>query len=378
MKKTRQNTPMIAKSAEAAKAREYNSTMGGVAMAKMSRPETPEIQQHMLDDTRRGEKVLEFQHAMLERVIGQTAAVGSFVNAYQKFLIGMNAPNKPVYSVLLAGSTGIGKSHLCRAAADVLTGNDKALIKIDCGEFQHSHEISKLIGSPPGYIGHRETSPMLTQNRLSEYQTDSCKLSLVLFDEIEKASDALWNLLLGILDTASWTRGDNRTVTFEETVIAMTSNAGASDMNKLLSGGNIGFITEHGHPDHIADAAVRRKFTPEFINRLDEIVICRNLDNNDLHKIFEIEMRAVQKRILAARNCPLFVLSWTQTAADFIITKGTDPRYGARELKRTIEKLVVHKLLNFISSGQVDTGDTVVVDIISGELVFIHRLREPA
>lgn len=148
-------------------------------------------------------------------------------------------------------------------------------------------------------------------------------------------------------------------------------------MNKVLAGGTIGFVgASNCQSGTVADTAIRRKFTPEFINRLDDIVICRNLTNDDLHKIFELEMRAVQKRILDARNCPIFVLSWTPAAANYIIDKGTDARYGARELKRTIERLVVHNLMNFISSGQVDTADTIVVDLVSGELEFLHRLRE--
>jgi len=195
---------------------------------------------------------------------------------YQIFLAGMNPPNRPIGTMLFLGPTGSGKTRVIEAAAEVLYGDSNAIVKIDCAEFQHSHEIAKLIGSPPGYLGHRETSPMLTQENLDRMHTDDMKISLVLFDEIEKASDSLWQLLLGILDKATLTLGDNRRVDFSHAMVIMTSNLGAREMSELISGG-IGFAPGKGakHPDNDVDQkiyrtaveAARRKFSPEFMNR---------------------------------------------------------------------------------------------------------------
>src|SRR5262249_32595197 len=159
---------------------------------------------------------------------------------YQIFLAGMNPPNQPVGTMLFLGPTGSGKTRVVEAAAEVLFGNPNAIVKIDCAEFQHPHEIAKLIGSPPGYLGHRETSPMLTQENLDRMHTKDTRLTLVLFDEIEKASDSLWQLLLGILDKATLTLGDNCRVDFSRAIVIMTSNLGAREMSELV-GDRIGF-----------------------------------------------------------------------------------------------------------------------------------------
>src|SRR5213075_1611023 len=166
-------------------------------------------------------------------------------NIYQMNLTGMSAPGRPIGNFLFLGPTGSGKTRIVEATAETLLKNPRAVIKIDCAEFQHSHEIAKLIGSPPGYLGHRETHPLLSQEVLNQFHTDTMKVSFVLFDEIEKASDALWNLLLGILDKATLTLGDNRRVDFSQTMVIMTSNLGAREMSELISGG-IGFAPGKG------------------------------------------------------------------------------------------------------------------------------------
>src|SRR5438045_7566940 len=187
------------------------------------------------------------------------------------YLAGMNGPARPIGNFLFLGPTGSGKTRLVEASAESLVGDSRAMIKIDCAEFQHSHEIAKLIGSPPGYLGHRETHPLLSQEVLNQYHTERVKLSFVLFDEIEKASDTLWNLLLGILDKATLTLGDNRRVDFSRALIFMTSNLGASEMNALIRP-NLGFapgLADNSLNGRISSAGVeaaRRKFTPEFIN----------------------------------------------------------------------------------------------------------------
>ena len=250
-----------------------------------------------------------------------------------------------------------------------------ALIKIDCAEFQHSHEIAKLIGSPPGYLGHRETHPVLSQEVLNQYHTEETKLSFVLFDEIEKASDALWNLLLGILDKATLTLGDNRRVDFSRAMIFMTSNLGAVEMSDILAP-RLGFsagkwqrakfdIQEESMAGKIHRSGVeaaRKRFTPEFMNRLDEIVTFRPLGSEQLRKILEIELDFVQERILSSGIDRAFVFTLSEEAKSFVLAQGTDIRYGARHLKRTIGRLLVRPLSNLLSSGQVSAGDWILVD----------------
>ena len=181
-----------------------------------------------------GEDAAKLRASLHKRIIGQDHAIQQIVNVYQTYLAGMNSPSRPIGSFLFLGPTGTGKTRLVEAMAESLVGDARAMIKIDCAEFQHSHEIAKLVGSPPGYLGHRETHPLLSQEVLDQYHTEKVKLSFVLFDEIEKASDALWNLLLGVLDKATLTLGDTRRVDFSQTMIFMTSNLGAAEMNSIL------------------------------------------------------------------------------------------------------------------------------------------------
>ena len=262
-----------------------------------------------------------------------------------------------------------------------LFGDARACIKIDCAEFQHSHEIAKLIGSPPGYLGHRETHPLLTQEALNQWHTDKLKLSILLFDEIEKASDSLWQLLLGILDKATLTLGDNRRVDLSQCIIIMTSNLGAGEMTGLVDGG-MGFATHVTEVDSKLDEkisrtaidAARRKFTPEFMNRIDKVVVFKTLRPEHLTQILEIELGMVQQRILQAAGANQFVFTCTQKVKDFLLQEGTDPRYGARHLKRAIERNIVFPLANLVATGQVKLGDFVRIDI-AGEsrLTFVKE-----
>jgi ATP-dependent Clp protease ATP-binding subunit ClpA len=265
------------------------------------------------------------------------------------------------------------------ATAEALLRNPRAVIKIDCAEFQHSHEIAKLIGSPPGYLGHRETHPLLSQEVLNQYHTDTMKLSFVLFDEIEKASDALWNLLLGVLDKATLTLGDNRKVDFSRAMIFMTSNLGASEMSSLLApklGFNAGEAQERtmagvydektsGKIARSGVEAARRKFTPEFMNRLDKIVTFQPLGSDQLKKILDIELNLVQQRIFNTSTDRAFVFTLSDSSKDFLLVEGTDLKYGARHLKRAIERLLVQPISNLIATDQVRGGDWIRVDFDS-------------
>jgi ATP-dependent Clp protease ATP-binding subunit ClpB len=265
---------------------------------------------------------------------------------------------------------------MVEATAESLLGDSRAVIKIDCAEFQHSHEIAKLIGSPPGYLGHRETHPLLSQETLNQFHTERMKLSFVLFDEIEKASDALWNLLLGILDKATLTLGDNRRVDFSRAMIFMTSNLGAAEMGSILRP-NLGFaageaarrtgaaVVDEKTTDKVARAgleAARRKFTPEFMNRIDKTVVFRALGEQELRKILVIELNMVQQRVFSSANGAPFVFSLTDTAKEYLLREGTDVKYGARHLKRAIDRIFVHPLSNLIATGQVRGGDLLRVD----------------
>src|SRR5215467_8624572 len=331
-----------------------------------------------LDPDQKSPRAQDFEERLTARIVGQERAVRRMSGLYQIFLAGMNPPNRPIGTMLFLGPTGSGKTRVIEAAAEVLYGDPNAVVKIDCAEFQHSHEIAKLIGSPPGYLGHRETSPMLTQENLDRSHTETTKLSLVLFDEIEKASDSLWQLLLGILDKATLTLGDNRRVDFSRSILIMTSNLGAREMSELISGG-IGFAPKSGVVDAEVDQkiyrtaleAAKRKFSPEFMNRIDKVVVFRSLHSDHLTEILEIELRAVQRRISEGTG-EKFVFKCTQAAKNFLLEEGIDFKYGARHLKRSIERFLVYPLSNLIATNQVGMGDLLIVDYSPeiGKLVF--------
>jgi len=338
-----------------------------------------------LDPFLRGFESQEFETALRRRVIGQDDALRAVVDHHQVFLAGMTPPGRPVGNLLFLGPTGSGKTRIVEAAAEILFGNTHAIIKVDCAEFQHSHEIAKLIGSPPGYLGHRETHPLITQEALAQYHTEKLKLSFLLFDEIEKSSDALWQLLLGILDKATLTLGDNRRVDLSQTMIFMTSNLGGGEITELMTGG-LGFVQPTDKPadrldvkvERTATEAAKRKFPPEFLNRIDKMVVFHPLRPEQLEQILEIELEMVQQRVLKAARGQ-FLFGVTPTARAFLLREGTDLKYGARHLKRAIEKHLVYPLTNLLVTDQVGLGDVLRIDWDSQErrLVF-QRAREGA
>jgi len=343
-----------------------------------------------LDPTRTGRDALELEANLRKRIIGQQEAVREIVDIYQICVTGINAPGRPIGSLLFLGPTGSGKTRTVEATAEALLKNARAVTKIDCAEFQHSHEIAKLIGSPPGYLGHRETHPLLSQEVLDQHHTATMKLSLVLFDEIEKASDALWNLLLGILDKGTLTLGDNRKVDFSHSIIFMTSNLGAAEMSALVSP-VLGFnacdsrSSRHGEIDRTLSrkiersglCAVRRKFTPEFINRLDKIITFKPLGPEQLAQILDIELEMIRQRIFDASIIRSFAYHATQSAKTFLLQQGTDMKYGARHLKRAIERLLVQPLSNLIATAQIRGGDYIRIDLdASGNALTFVREAE--
>jgi len=345
-----------------------------------------------LDPTRTGQDAEKLHTDLHKRIVGQNEAIEQIVNIYQMFLAGMNGPGRPIGNFLFLGPTGSGKTRLVESVAESLVGDARAMIKIDCAEFQHSHEIAKLIGSPPGYLGHRETHPLLSQEVLNQYHSEKIKLSFVLFDEIEKASDALWNLLLGILDKATLTLGDNRRVDFSRALIFMTSNLGASEMGSILRP-NLGFGAaeierqhESGQLDEKTSGkvskagveAARRKFTPEFMNRIDKVVVFKPLGQTELQKILGLELNILQQRVFNSSSTTPFVFSLTDAAKAHLLREGTDLKYGARHLKRAIDRGLVHPMSNLIATQQIRGGDLIKVDFDSeaNEMTFAKEAED--
>ena len=339
----------------------------------------------LLDTSKTGKQAQDLETKLRRLVIGQQDAIHEIVRAYQGHTMGLSPVGRPIGNFLFLGPTGSGKTRIVEATAEALLNDSGAVTKIDCAEFQHSHEIAKLIGSPPGYLGHRETHALLSQEALNRHHTDKVKLSIVLFDEIEKASDALWNLLLGILDKGVLTLGDNRRVDFSATMVFLTSNLGATELCSLTQP-RLGFhdsTQDSGFSEDLSTrmsriglAAARKKFTPEFINRLDRIVVFKPLGPEELRQIVDIELRMVQERIQCAMDDPGFVMNIAGSARELLLAEGTDARYGARHLKRAIERFVVQPLSNLIATGQIRRGDAVRVihHGVSDSLTFFREV----
>jgi ATP-dependent Clp protease ATP-binding subunit ClpB len=322
-----------------------------------------------LDLARRSKEATQLEAGLRRKIVGQDEAVQAVVDLYQVFRAGLNSPGRPVGNLLFLGPTGAGKTRVVEATAEVLFSDPRAVIKVDCAEFQHSHEIAKLIGSPPGYLGHHETHPLITQEALAQYHTEGLKISFLLFDEIEKASDSLWQLLLGMLDKATLTLGDNRRVDLSQTMIFMTSNLGSGEITELMTGG-MGFaptVPADERPrldekvEKSATEAAKRKFAPEFMNRIDKVVVFHPLRSEQLEQILKIELSQLQQRVLERAN-GRFLFSVTPAAREFLLEEGTDLKYGARHLKRAIERHVVHPLANLLATDQVALGDVITID----------------
>ncbi|MGH9467672.1 MAG: AAA family ATPase [Terriglobales bacterium] len=345
----------------------------------------------VLNPQRRSPQAAALLDTLQERVVGQRQALERVVDTYQTLLAGLNSRQRPLANFLFLGPTGSGKTHLVEALAEALFHSPQALTKVDCAEFQHSHEIAKLVGSPPGYLGHRETHPVLTQEALDQHQTPDVQMSLVLFDEIEKASDALWQLLLGILDKGTLTLGDNRRVSFARCMIFLTSNLGAGEMQNLMqpgfgfAPGSLGSSALSGSvPRRLelaAVAAAKRKFSPEFFNRLDHVVVFQPLDTLQLEQVLDLELNAVRARMAASapeghREVPQF--RCTQAARAVLLREGADIKFGARHLKRAIERRLVTPLASLLATRQIGGSDRIVIDAAPGALDALSGLANAA
>lgn len=317
------------------------------------------------------DQVQDLTSILSAKVVGQPNVIEVIVPYIEMFQAGLAPENRPVGVFLLLGPTGTGKTRTVEALAEALHGSARNVLKIDCGEFQMEHEVAKLIGAPPGYLGHRETQPMLSQQKLTSVTSDQCGLSLVLFDEIEKAAPSLTRLLLGVLDRGVLRLGDNSAVNFEKSLVFLTSNLGAKEMMREINP-EFGFQSatvkftadELSHKlQGIALGAVRRKFSPEFINRIDHIITYRPLDAESFAAITDLEIDNLQNHVNTRLGSRCFKIEVPFATRQWLIERGTSAEYGARELKRTIHKYLTQPLATLVAKDQVEPGSRLRVDI---------------
>ncbi|MBZ5582108.1 MAG: AAA family ATPase [Acidobacteriia bacterium] len=321
-----------------------------------------------------------------QKVVGQPTATRVIIPYIQMYQAGLAPEGRPVGVFLLLGPTGTGKTKTVEALAEVLHGTEKNVLKVDCGEFQMEHEVAKLIGAPPGYLGHRETQPMLTQQKLNAVTSEKCSLSLVLFDEIEKAAPSMTRLLLGVLDKGLLRLGDNSTVNFEKSLVFLTSNLGAREMMKEI---NPEFGFQSARPTDRADLtsklqsialmSVRKRFSPEFVNRIDCIITYQPLTVESLSTILDQQITDLQNHVNTRLGNRSFMLEVPFEARQFLLKKGTSAEYGARELNRTIHRFLTQPLATMVATNQVNVGATVRVEVDEpGDKLHMRALESEA
>jgi ATP-dependent Clp protease ATP-binding subunit ClpA len=319
-----------------------------------------------------------------QKVVGQPAATRVIVPYIQMFQAGLAPEGRPVGVFLLLGPTGTGKTKTIEALAEILHGSPKNLLKIDCGEFQMEHEVAKLIGAPPGYLGHRETQPMLTQQKLNSVTSEKNNISLVLFDEIEKAAPSMTRLLLGVLDKGILRLGDNSTVNFEKSLVFLTSNLGAREMMRELNP-DFGFQSARGGAEraditnklqNIALVAVRKRFSPEFVNRIDCIITYQPLTPESLSAILDQQIVDLQAHVNTRLGNRSFTLDVPFETRQFLLRKGTSAEYGARELNRTIHRHLTQPLATMVATNQISPGARVRVDVNEGDEKLSIRAQD--
>ena len=308
--------------------------------------------------------------ALSRKLVGQPAAISAVVPYVEMYRAKLNPEGRPAGIFLLLGPTGTGKTKTVEALADVLHGSPKKLLKVDCGEYQMEHEVAKLLGAPPGYLGHRETQPLLTQQKLSGAASESCDLSILLFDEIEKAAPSLVRLLLGVLDKATLRLGDSTLVNFEKAMIFLTSNLGAREMSRELRP-DFGFETamprqsmESGdNLERIGKNAVRKNFSPEFINRIDSVVTYQPLDSAALTAILDQHIEELQDHVDRRLGDRAFRIDVPARSRRFLLEKGASPEYGARELKRVLHHQLMQPLAFMVAAGEIQPGASVRAEV---------------
>jgi ATP-dependent Clp protease ATP-binding subunit ClpA len=315
-----------------------------------------------------------------ELLVGQPEAIDIVVPYVQMYQAGLSPEGRPVGVVLLLGPTGTGKTRTVEALAEVLHGSSKNLLKVDCGEFQMEHEVAKLIGAPPGYLGHRETQPMLTQAKVNAVASEESEISLILFDEIEKAAPSMTRLLLGILDKATLRLGDNSSVNFERSLIFLTSNLGAKSIQRANKP-DFGFeamlpvkpFEDRAKLQSIGLAAVRHKFSPEFVNRIDSVITYKPLDRDACEIILDQILANFARLSHNRLGMRSFRLQCTVAGRSLLLDQGTSLEYGARELKRTVQRNFIQPVAALVSQGQVPPGTSVILDAKGGEFNILIR-----
>jgi ATP-dependent Clp protease ATP-binding subunit ClpA len=312
-------------------------------------------------------------------LVGQSDAIGTIVPYIQMQQASLAPEGRPIGVVLLLGPTGTGKTRTVEALAEVLHGSAKNLLKVDCGEFQMEHEVAKLIGAPPGYLGHRETQPMLTQAKVNGAASEQSDISLILFDEIEKAAPSMTRLLLGILDKATLRLGDNSTVNFERCLIFLTSNVGAKSIQRANKP-DFGFeaMLPSGTMDSrkaqsVGMAAVRQKFSPEFVNRIDSVITYKPLDREACDVILDQILTGFARLIHHRLACRGFRLQCTAAGRNMLLELGTSVEFGARELKRTVQRNFIQPVAALVAQGQIPPGSTVILDAKGGEFSILLK-----
>lgn len=313
-------------------------------------------------------------------LIGQPEAIETIIPYIQMHQAGLAPEGRPVGVVLLLGPTGTGKTRTVEALAEVLHGSSKNLLKVDCGEFQMEHEVAKLIGAPPGYLGHRETQPMLTQAKVNSVASEASDISLILFDEIEKAAASMTRLLLGILDKATLRLGDNSNVNFEKSVIFLTSNLGAKAIQRANKP-DFGYeamlpakpLEDPSKLQSIGMTAVRHKFSPEFVNRIDSVITYKPLDRAACDVILDQILTGFARLIHNRLGLRAFRLQCTAAGRNLLLDSGTSVEFGARELKRTVQRNFIQPVAALVAQGQIPPGSIVILDAKAGEFSILLR-----
>lgn len=344
----------------------------------------------ILDIHKIPDSVMHVELGLLRRVVGQDRAIQSLLGSVASILSGMRTPHRPAGVFLFMGPTGSGKTRCVEALAETCFNSPKALIKVNCAEYSSGHEVAKLVGAPPGYLGHKDTVAVLSQEAIMQHRTKDYPFTILLFDEIEKANTQLWNLLLGVLDKGEITLGDNKVINLTDCIIVMTSNLGAREMASMDED-SIGFLKKCQANDtkteseidqklyNVGVAAAKKRFSPEFINRIDKLIVFRSLTMDSLSKILDLELRKVQHSIITNThpNFPKFSLSFTPDAKKFLLEEGLDPKYGARHLKRAIDRFIISAIRNVVGTKQVESGDRVLFDLNpNGSAVVAYKLPQ--
>lgn len=332
-----------------------------------------------LDELKVSDEVRKLEEHLHSKIIGQDRAIKQFVRAYEAFLTDMQRPDGPVGVLLFLGPTGVGKTRIMEVFSEYLWGTSEALIKIDCAEFQQSHEISKLIGSPPGYVGHKDTIPIISKDRIERHWQSGPKFTPILFDEIEKGHPTLHRILLGVNGSGRLRMGNNEVVDMKSTLIVMTSNLGSRSVSNMLSGKRYGFSLDstHGQMDQdiykACKDAVKNFFDSEFFNRIDRMVAFRPLTDEDFRKILDIELGFIQDRVI--RGNKFIIIDNSLRAKELLLKEGVSQEFGARELRRTIERYLVSKLTRAFSTKQAVDGDMILADSENGKDLDISIMK---